>query len=143
LYNFHPPFTAFPLALLSAVTLLELLSLRGDSAKLQQAVRINLILGAIFTLLAFYSGYQASELATLSAETEPLVARHHNFGRLLLLTVWPCLGLKFVADQAKYNAQLFKAAYWASLLLAQALVVYTGWLGGELVFTHSVGVAAP
>lgn len=142
--NLHPPLTAFPLALLVLVVALEIYS-RYRREDWRKPIEFVLVLMVVAVVAAFFSGYQASDGAdrTFLVPDEP-ISRHHTVGRFLLFLSLPCAALRFVATRARYNARGFDVAYGIVLAVCLGLVVYTGYLGGELVFKHGAGVyAAP
>jgi len=142
--NLHPPLTAFPLALLVLVVALEIYS-RCRGADWRKPIEFVLVLMVIAVVAAFFSGYQASDGADRTfLVPDEAISRHHTIGRFLLFLSVPCAALRFVATRARYNARGFDAAYGIVLVICLGLVVYAGYLGGELVFKHGAGVyAAP
>jgi len=139
--NLHPPLTAFPLALITAVVILEIINCFRPSSKLKSAIEINLFLAMIAAIAAFYSGYQAAENASLDFKVnEDIIAWHHTVGRLILFSIIPAFFLSLIAERAEYFRAGFKAFYYLLLGISFFLVVYTGYLGGELVFSYGAGV---
>lgn len=140
--NLHPPLTAFPLALIVLVVALEIYSwFRGEDWR--KPIEFVLVLTVVAVAAAFFSGYQASDGAdqTFLVPDEP-ISRHHTAGRFLLFLIVPCAALRFVATRARFNARGFTVAYGVVLAICLGLVIYTGYLGGELVFIHGAGVSA-
>lgn len=141
--NFHPPLTAFPIAFICLVTVLELLniSLFKENAGLKFSIKILLVASLFGSIAAFFSGYQASELANQSFQVaDEVIQRHHVFGRSLLILNIVLVGIYFIQQSAKFYLKFFKICYYCLLLLNLALVIYTGYLGGQLVFSHGAGV---
>lgn len=142
MYNFHPPLSAFPFALITLVALLEIFNFRGTSATFRAAIRVNLFAAGVATIAAFLSGYGASEAANQSfTVADEVIARHHFFGRFLLFVIIPCVAVRLIADRAKHGTRLFVGAYYLLLVVSIGLVVYTGFLGGKLVFESGAGVS--
>jgi len=125
------------------VVVLELVAYRRRP-ELRAAIEFILVCDVVATTAAFFSGYQGSELAdrTFRVPDEP-IAWHHACGRLLLFLVVPCAALRFVSTRARFNARAFAIAYGVVLSLCVGLVLYTGYLGGRLVFAFGAGVYAP
>lgn len=141
MYNFHPVLTSFPFALLSCVLVAELLVLFWPKPFAGIATLWVLVCSILGTLAAFFSGYQASDLANASfVVSDSLIENHHSWGRLLLFAIFPCLALKYAAVNAKYSRNFFKASYLVLLVTCWLLALYTGYLGGNLVFKHGAGV---
>lgn len=142
--NYHPPLTAFPFALICIVAILEILSLFSNSELFRKAIFVNLCATLLSVIAAFFSGYQADSLfITDDAELRSRIAFHHNIGRLLLFSVIACVAFYYASIRASYNKTFFSFAYYFLLFLCFCLVLYTGYLGGELVFIHGVGVRKP
>ena len=134
--NIHPPLTAFPVALLVVSFLAALFEAYGYK-QLKIVARVNLLIGAIFLVGAFISGYQGSEFAsgTFKVANET-IDFHHTIGKLALLALVPVLSLLFYYERSK----ILKVFYLFFFALEVGLVLYTGYLGGELVFRHGAGV---
>ncbi len=137
----HPPLTSFPFALLLTATLLEAFQLLRPSLEVRNAIRIILFFAGFFIIAAFLSGYQASELANKSfVIADELISKHHSVGRLAMIALLSTLVLHEVSIFAVNSKKVFWAGYYIFLILAVILVVYTGYLGGELVFRYGAGV---
>ena len=142
-YNFHPPLSAFPVALICVTALLEIAMLFTQREWLTKAAGVCLCVGAVFAGAAFLSGYSASSDASLTFPVPPdVIVRHHVVGRFLLFALVPCVALHFITQKAIHAKLGFRIAYLASLGLCVALVLYTGYLGGTLVFRYGAGVGA-
>ena len=142
-FAFHPPFSAFPVALIAVVVLLEIVTVIFKKDWSAKAATFILILAVIGVIAAFFSGYQASEHADQSFKIpDEAIAQHHLFGKLLLFVSIPCLVLKFFSLKAKYSIAFFKYTYLVFLFAALGLVIQTGYLGGKLVFELGAGVKA-
>lgn len=142
-FNFHPPLSSVPIVLLVSVGLGELLRLFRPEWIPSAAVRFNLVLATGAVILAFLSGYQGSEFANGTFKvSDEVIAVHHFWGRLLLFMVVPCLALEIIAARAQFAAQVFRGLYLLMLVGCIAIAVFTGWLGGQLVFEHGAGVVA-
>ncbi len=91
--------------------------------------------------LSFLSGYQASsDLGTIAGDVERELGKHHALGRFYLMSAL-FLGTFFVVGRkARYGKHVLLALYYAALIAVVSLTVWTGRLGGDLVFEHGVGV---
>jgi uncharacterized membrane protein len=139
--NIHPFLSSFPVALIITAFVLEFFSLFKGTEKWRNVIFINLLFAAVFTLLAFLSGYQAKEIANQTFQvSEDLILVHHYWGRALLFAIVPCLAFHFFMQRSGHVAARY--LYLLSLALITAIALYAGYLGGELVFSHGAGVKA-
>lgn len=137
MYNFHPFLTAFPLVCFTLVVFAEAYLLKKDVQFLSKSSNIILILGCIFTVLAFLTGNMAAENASQSfiVPTDS-IANHYSTGKLILFLLIPLLVFVFL----KKENHFIKYLYYVNLLLVYVLVLYAGYLGSQLVFEHGAGV---
>ncbi|RMG43703.1 MAG: hypothetical protein D6719_03190 [Candidatus Dadabacteria bacterium] len=141
--NLHPPLVAFPLSFITLLFLLEWYSLISPAKDYRQVTKILLTAVLVFTLFAFFSGYQASEVADMSFKVpDDAIDVHHQSGKLLLFATIPMTLMGLLKGKVKYNQKIFMVTYFLLLTLCQVLVLYTGYLGGQLVFRHGAGVYA-
>src|SRR5687767_13925614 len=104
MYNLHPPFSAFPVTLITIVFILEALNLIRRREIFGAAALVNLAAAAIAVAAAFFSGYQASDLANQTFRVDDaVISRHHSFGRALLFLIVPCLALKIFSEHAAHG----------------------------------------
>ncbi len=142
-YNFHPALVAFPLALLVIVFLLELGRFTRWRELCQRAAWVNLLFATLFVVLAFLSGYKASELAgELGAAAQAQLETHHGLGRLLMFAIFPACFLGWIRHRATHGRAFFEILYLLTLITCVSLVLLAGFNGGRLVFEHAVGVTA-
>ena len=140
--HIHPALSAFPFALLTMVVSLEVYGLVRPEKRPHRTILINLAAAVLFTAGAFFSGYYARESASQAFSIpDEIISFHHTIGRLLLLLIGPCFGLALICEHGPVNPRLFRALYLAILLTCFLLVLYTGFLGGNLVFSHGAGVS--
>ncbi|MCB0311401.1 MAG: hypothetical protein KDD42_09205 [Bdellovibrionales bacterium] len=140
--NLHPALVSLPVALFPLVLMLELWKSLWYRKELQFAIYVNVSAAIIGVLLAFFSGYQASELANQSfIVPDQAIERHHRVSQILLFLSLPCGVLCVLSEVAQYARRAFRYLYLLILVSCSALVVYTGYLGGQLVFQHGAGVA--
>lgn len=140
----HPFFTAFPIALLSAAVLFELLALgfKRHRGALRVASFANLLLLIPLALLALFSGYSAGDVASVTFKVpESALAAHQFWGRMLVFSLIPLIIVRSVIALNSSVVMLW-VLYWSLLLGCWALCLWTGSLGGQLVFEHGAGVRA-
>lgn len=94
-------------------------------------------------ILAFGSGYIAADLAVQNGLKEStVIAGHHVLGRLGLITIFLVGGAAWLEGAALPETRLLWQRIYRTLLLVAALITFVVcYRGGELVFTHGVGVA--
>jgi uncharacterized membrane protein len=143
MYNFHPPFSGFPFALLTVVVLAEAGVIFWRSTRLEWVAFINLMLAGVFTLIAFLSGYQALRHASATFTVpDTAITQHYILGKIVLIAVLLSVCLKICHMRAVYNRAFFGALYGVALFVAYSAVIYTGYLGGQLVFKYGAAVKA-
>lgn len=132
-----------PLAFIVMLCVVELLRKIPAVARAHMALRIALVLAIVLsTAAAFLSGYQASSsLPNLAQEAEAHLSRHHAAGRFLLINAILLGTFCWTSCIAKRGRAAFSALYWAFVLAQLALTVWVGTMGGDLVFSHGLGVA--
>lgn len=129
--RFHPAAVHFPIALLMAAFLAELIAMLSGSQRYASAGRYCLVLGALSAVLAcalgwFWEGFKWTDGDWV------LMTRHRWAGTftallsLLLLILCPI--------SARPDAKTSKRLYRVTLFITVALVGLTGFLGGVLVW---------
>jgi uncharacterized membrane protein len=140
-FNFHPPLSSAPVVLFCLTALAECLRLVRPTAHFDFLVRFCLCAAVVATGLAFLSGYQGNEFANATFTVDDrFIAAHHWWGRSLLFLSLFCLALEIVAVRAIYAQSIFMWLYRCVLLCCVGAGLYTGYLGGELVFEHGAAV---
>ncbi|GEM_PF-1431918 len=142
--SLHPPLVAFPLVLIFVAITCEIwVVIVPNSNQVSVFSRVTLLAALLFATVAYFSGHEASEFMNKSfIVPDSAVGDHFFWARVSLFTLTPCVATKFISDAAKYNKKLFKWIFLLLLIASAALVSYTGWLGGSLVFDHGAGVRA-
>ena len=128
--KFHPPVTHFPIALLTAAALAELLFLRTGAPAYRHALHFCVRLGAAAAVLAallgwFFSGFRLVD--------EEWVMTAHRWGgtSVALSSLWLLvLSSQMNDDQGAATETRFRAV----LFTATGLVGATGFLGGALLY---------
>lgn len=139
--DLHPPLNAFVFVCICVAAGSEVLRVFRNSTVVRFMVGAHVSLAAVFAVFAFVSGLSAAESASEMFEvSDDLIGGHYEAARLLLFVILPCPGLYYIALQAKHSRALFAGLFRAVLLAAFGLVLYSGYLGGKLVFSHGAGV---
>ena len=126
--KFHPPVTHFPIALLVAATIAELLFMRTGKIQFDHAARFSVWLGASAALVAaplgwFFAGFQL-------VDDEWVQTAHRWFGTATAL--WSG-GLLFTLHQLT-QTEGSRGRFRLVLFAGAALVSITGFLGGSLLY---------
>ena len=132
-HELHPMVIHAPLALLPSTVVVDMTaSLTGDR-KLDRAARVLWWSTAASGLMAGLAGMAASqEVKTEERHTKDMMFLH-GLGNVVIV-----LGA--------FGVAAWRSSHRASLLSSLlglgsfAFAAYTGWLGGEMVYTHGVGV---
>lgn len=137
--HLHAMVIHFPIALLMAGFLSELIALISKKQFFKDASFYLLILGALGAIVAYVSGSYAGDGMTDGILQAPMEIH----AEAALITLWLAI-ITALARSAMYYFNYQKAwAQWASLLVFTALIGFvarTGYLGGQLVFKHGAGI---
>jgi uncharacterized membrane protein len=138
MHTLHPFFVHFPLALLTLALLFELLAYFTKKPALSQPGWWFQLTGTLGVIAAVLSGVVAESWAgkSLLAVAE-LFERHEQFGFVSAILFAVLLFFRFSSHQA--IPPRWPRAYLLSLTIAVCVLLTTGWLGGELVFSHGIG----
>ena len=139
--NLHPIVVHFPIALLPAAALVDLVSLFSPQRRAPRDTATWLYLaGTAFAVLAYFSGRSGAEAMTLWPVVEPLVDAHESWA---FRTTW-CFA--FFASLRLAVSYIFPPR---PVILVMAFVLAVGGLvmlfetaehGAVLVYQHGVGV---
>lgn len=138
--NWHPAVVHFPIALALTATLLLLLgSWRQANPVLTASGRLLVLGAALSAVLAVALGWQAFQTVEHDGAGHLVMLRHRNWALgctlgLIALAVWD--GLRQKAERPPHAALL------PIMVLVSASLGVTGWLGGEMVYRHGIGVSA-
>ena len=142
--DLHPPLTHFPIALIITACLFQAVLVFKRSWMSRSTPLLLLGLALVLTLAATQSGEDAANLAQLETNIPEAVGtvidQHGKYadvtvwGTIIIFFGWLWLFLKNPVDHRMDVAALL------FLILLSIAVGITGYLGGELVMTHGVGV---
>ena len=133
----HPVFVHFPVALLLAAGLLEVLALLLRKPALHVVSLWNLVLGTLGAVAAFFSGEEAEEASEHVAAAHQLIERHELLGKITLVVAVIVTRLRLVTRDRLPG--WLRAAAVALMLTAAGSVAAGGYLGGRLVYEFGVG----
>jgi len=147
--NIHPALVHFPVALTFTALALEAAALLfRRQAWLDRAAAALCALAAAGAGAAFITGRMAADtVGVISPGAEAVLAEHASIALWTLLVLSVAAGLRVAAsivDRARPVSRfgILRASALIGLLIASGLVGFTADLGGALVFTHGVAVAA-
>ena len=135
--SIHPLVVHFPIALLIASLVFEILSFCFRIEAWRTTGRWCLVAGTAGALAAVLSGLKAGEIAKHSFEIHQVMELHERVGILVLvhatiLSLWWLLSLRW---PVLFRRTLY-LALWALLV---ALLSFGAHLGGRLVYEFGVG----
>ena len=126
--KFHPPVTHFPIALLAAAALAELLLMRTGEASYRSVIRYCVRIGAGAALLAAALGWFFAGVRIIDEEW--VMTAHRWAGTSVALLA---AGLLYLVERTESSGSERKRLRIA-LFSAAGLVGATGFLGGALIY---------
>ena len=141
----HPLLVHFPIGLLAAAALFDLVSLVADPHAAARRLATGLyVAGAAALVAAYLTGRGDAPLVRIPGPAHALVDEHWTWALRATVFVGVCavgrLGLEL-------SGRLAARRYWlpvaAAGLAGLLLLFQTAERGGRLVYEHGVGVAAP
>lgn len=151
MYDPHPFLSAFPIVLhVVAILVLILGCVRAGKCGAPEKQTFDHILSfltvtaALFSIIAFVSGYFAAGYTALEVDTEmsERVAFHHLVGRAGMVLSLICASFRAaVILAAPTQRRVWNSLCIVFLILATTALCYGGYLGGQLVFAYGAGVS--
>lgn len=135
----HAVLNDFPPALLVVGVLFEVAYLLTKRESLRSASYWSLVVGAVTTAVALFSGLRAEDAIEHGQAIHEIMQAHERFA-------WITLGIFAVvaAWRVRRETSMGRGERWAAVLvgtLGLVFVVLTGREGGELVFDHAAGMS--
>jgi len=131
--RFHPAIVHFPIALILAAGLAELLLLATGRPIFASATRFIMPLAALGAVAAALLGWAAAAGAHYPPDLARVLEWHRGFAALVVVSSVAAAILRERAERRPATAGL-RWSYRGVLLLAVLLVSVAGYLGGELVY---------
>lgn len=138
MHPIHPMIVHFPIALLSAAVLFDLLALRWRSEEFRIVGFYTLLLGLAGALVSVISGHMAEEAVEHSGVPEQVLEIHEKLG---FAAFWIFAGL-FGLRAAEWMEWIGE---WRMITIAVGMVgvvvlFVASYYGGSLVYEYGVGV---
>lgn len=139
--NWHPIFVHLSVGVLSAAVLFfaaaKIAAGKPWSGFLGTVARGNLWLGAVVTLATVATGWYAFNTVEHDTISHAVMKVHRNWALatavvFLILALWSWRAYRRPGGES--------GAFVGASIVALALLMTTGWYGGELVFRHGLGV---
>jgi uncharacterized membrane protein len=138
MHPIHPMAVHFPIALLSATVLFDLLSIRWGSENLRAASFYTLMLGVAGALISVVSGHLAEEAVEHSGVPEQVLELHEKLGFVTFWLFAGLLGLR-IAERLRWIAE--RPALRMTVGLGGLVVlIIASYYGGSLVYEYGAGV---
>ena len=134
----HPAFIHFPIALIVISFLCDVFGYVFRNSSLRSAGWWTLLGAGVFGVLAVGSGLWDMDHVPISDNADRFVSFHMWIGFAVLaaaavLAVWR----GFIYSRR----QMVTFPYLLASLLAMVIILFQGWVGGEMVYSYGVGVA--
>ena len=138
--NVHPLLVHFPVALLIAAALIDIVALlAGRRRSLGHMATILYVLGALGALVSWLSGRAAADSVAASGAASAILTDHADWATI---TLW-FFGVYALLRVGLWKLQ-FRTVLWTPMVVLGAvglvLVFQSASLGGRLVFEQGVGV---
>ncbi len=137
--HLHAMFIHFPIALLVVGFLSQLIAVFSKKELFKNTAFYLLLLGAFGVIIAYVSGSYAGE----GIEEGPLKIPMELHEDAALITLWLSVFTALFSVVVYYFKAQNAKVKWLGILLYTLLVISvarTGYLGGQLVFSHGAGV---
>ena len=132
----HPMLVVFPLGLLSTSVIFDVIGLIGDSQRFHLVAFYMLTAGIIGGMIAAIFGL-IDWMAIASGTTAKRIGIVHGLANVVMLSVFIIGG--FLRGEIDNPAMMAVAVNVAAL----GIGLFSGWLGGDLVYRYGIGVEKP
>lgn len=140
LSHLHPILVHFPIALIFAAVFTYFLGSLLKSDEFLVTAKWTLFLGTLGAVAAVGSGFLAEEAVSMTGEVSEIFEWHERMAFVTLLLALTACAWGFLAKV--YFPGKGKKAFFLLLVILGFCLMMTGYLGGQLVYTHGVGVQA-
>lgn len=129
----HPALAHFPVALLPVAIAADACARRTSSRELESVGRVGVTLAAVSAAAAGVFGLIAQEEVEVDEHARRILQTHRTLNIV-------ALGLVTALAIRRRSARRASTSYLLLGLAATAVVSFSAYLGGKLVYTHGVGV---
>jgi uncharacterized membrane protein len=129
----HPALAHFPVALLPTAVAADLIGTLTDNEALMETGRQLMPVAAASVAATGIAGFAAQEAVRTGDESHDLLVTHRTLNIGLLVLSVALAGIRVRSRRPS-------AGYLLAGLAGAALVTYSGYLGGRMVYAHGVGV---
>lgn len=142
--NIHPVVVHFPIAILLVAVLTDLFGLlKKDSAVMKAFPLYLYVLGTVFAVIAYFSGRRAADVVDIPLQAAQTINEHSDlalytvifFGLYSIIRLG--VSLRFQSDGMAIRVGFVAVSFVGVVLLAM-----TADHGGQLVYSHGIGVSA-
>lgn len=138
--NIHPMVVHFPIALLNAFVLMELLGLLMKKEELRVAATWMLYLGTAGAVVTVLAGFQAASTVPHDEVIHNIMLQHRNFGvAVLLLSVSLSIWRAVIRGQFLFEVHLL---FIGLAFMMTGLMAFGADRGGLMVYKYGVAVKA-
>ena len=138
LQNIHPVFVHFPLALLAAGILFDVLGYVLKKPSLSNAGWWCFALGVIAAIITVLTGLQAEETVSLSQEAHEVLESHEHFQIYSTVVLTGLLIWRSIKRGVLPNPSV---VYLVITAIAVGAILYGSHYGGQLVYQYGVGTS--
>jgi len=139
--NLHPIIVHFPIALAVVAIIVDIVRLfrNGDLSWLNRTAVLLYSLAAVGAIAAYVSGRDALETVSIPAEARAALIEHESFALYATgsLVTYGLIRIILISLEVKQYIQNMFILPAVGIIL---LINVTAYRGGELVYTHGVGV---
>lgn len=140
--HIHPLIVHFTIGLLAVGVVADLLRLFNGKQNLLRISTYLLTAGTLCAVIAVVSGGLAAELLEVPPALQPLVDGHRASGQVTLAAFLLFMILRMLFQRFRWFGRPVRWLYFAVGLLSLLLLFRTGFLGGEMVYGHGLGLSA-
>jgi uncharacterized membrane protein len=134
-HEIHPMLVHFPLALMPTAIAADAVGAMTDNRTLMETGRILMPLAVVSMAATGLAGFAAQEEVRAEGEAHDMLVTHRNLNVGLLVMSTALAVLRSRQDRPG-------PGYLLAGLAGAALMTYSGYLGGKMVYRHGVGVGA-
>jgi uncharacterized membrane protein len=138
LKNIHPIFVHFPLALLAAGLLLDVLGYALKKPSLSNAGWWCFALGVVAAIVTVFTGMQAEETVSLSQEAHEVLENHEHFQIYSTMVLTSLLIWRGIKRGKLPNASI---VYLVITTISVGAIVFGAHYGDQLVYQYGIGTS--